>query len=81
MAALAGTAIVGAVGGISGALIGLGIPEYQAKKFEGKLKGGRCLISVHSENSEETEKAMKIFHHAGAEDISTSRESSVIAKG
>jgi hypothetical protein len=79
MAALAGTAIGGAVGGISGALIGLGIPEYEAKKFEGKLKGGRCLISVHSENSEETEKAKKIFEYADAEDISTSREASVTA--
>jgi hypothetical protein len=79
MAALAGTAIGGAVGGVSGGLIGLGIPEYEAKKFEGKLKGGRCLISVHSESTEETEKARKIFEHAGAEDISTSREASVTA--
>lgn len=79
MAALAGTAIGGAVGGVSGGLIGLGIPEYEAKKFEGKLKGGRCLISVHSESSEETEKARKIFEHAGAEDISTSHEASVTA--
>lgn len=54
MAALAGTAIGGAAGGISGALIGLGIPEYEAKKFEGKLKGERCLVSVHSESAEET---------------------------
>jgi len=79
MAALAGTAIGGAVGGVSGGLIGLGIPEYEAKKFEGKLKGGHCLISVHSESSEETVKARKIFEHAGAEDISTSREASVAA--
>lgn len=81
MAALAGTAIGGTVGGISGALIGLGIPEYEAKKFEVELKGGRCLVSVHSENSGETDKARKIFEDAGAEDISTSREGSVVARG
>ena len=80
MAALAGTAIGGAAGGISGALIGLGIPEYEAQKFEGKLKGGRCLVSVHSESADETEKAKTIFEQAGAEDISTSQEASFSAK-
>jgi hypothetical protein len=80
MAALAGVALGSAVGGISGALIGMGIPEYEAKRFEGKLKGGRCLLSVHSENSDQTEKAKKIFENAGAEDISTSRESSEATK-
>ncbi len=65
MAALTGVALGGAVGGVSGALIGLGIPEYEAKKFEGKLKGGRCLLSVHSENSEESKKAKAIFEQAG----------------
>lgn len=81
MAALTGVALGGAVGGVSGALIGMGIPEYEAKRFEGKLKGGRCLISVHSENSDETENAKRIFETAGAEDISTSREASVAVTG
>jgi hypothetical protein len=79
MAALTGVALGGAVGGISGALIGMGIPEYEAKRFEGKLKGGRCLISVHSENSAETENAKRIFENAGAEDISASSEAAVAA--
>ncbi len=80
MAALGGAAMGGTIGGVSGALIGMGLPEYEAKRFEGKLKGGRCLLSVHSENSDETEKAKKIFEQAGAEDISTSRAASVAAK-
>jgi hypothetical protein len=80
MAALTGVALGGAVGGVSGALIGMGVPEYEAKRFEGKIKGGRCLISVHSENSDETEKAKKIFENAGAEDISSSSEASVAAR-
>ena len=78
MAALTGAAVGGTVGGVTGALIGLGIPEYEAKRYEGKLKGGHCLVSVHSENSHETEKAKKIFEAASAEDISTSTEPSEI---
>ena len=77
MAALTGAAVGGTLGGVTGALIGMGIPEFEAKRYEGKLKGGHCLISVHSEDSLETEKAKKIFEAASAEDISTSREASV----
>ncbi len=73
MAALTGAAVGGTLGGLTGALIGMGIPEYEAKRFEGKIKGGNCLISVQSESSVETEKATKIFEAANAEDISTSR--------
>lgn len=79
MAALTGAAIGGTVGGISGALIGLGIPEYEAKQYEGKLKGGRALISVHSEDGDKTERAKAIFEEAGAEDISSSYEASTRA--
>jgi len=80
MAALTGAAVGGTVGGITGALIGLGIPEYEAKRYEGKIKGGSALISVHSEDSAETDRAKAIFEAAGAEDISTSSEPSVTAK-
>lgn len=77
MAALTGAALGGTLGGITGALIGMGIPEYEAKRVEGKIKAGHCLISVHSESSGETEKAKQIFEAAAAEDISTSREPAV----
>jgi len=80
MAALTGAAVGGAVGGLTGALVGMGIPEFEAKRYEGKLKGGQVLISVHSEDSAETERAKKIFESAGAEDISTSSEPSVASK-
>jgi hypothetical protein len=76
MAALGGAAIGGAVGGIAGALIGLGIPEYEAKRYEGKIKNGNVLISVHTENRDEINRAKDIFKNAGAEDISTTGESS-----
>ncbi len=77
MAALTGAAVGGTVGGLTGALIGMGIPEYEAKRYEGKVKGGHALISVHSENSAETDRAKKIFESAGAEDIATSGEPAV----
>jgi hypothetical protein len=76
MAALGGAAVGGAVGGITGALVGLGIPEYEAKRYEGKVRDGNVLISVHTEDSEEVKLAKEIFKQAGAEDISSSGESS-----
>jgi len=77
MAALGGAAVGATVGGITGALVGMGIPEYEAKRYEGKIKEGKILISVHSENSKETDRAEVIFKKAGAEDIATSGEASV----
>ena len=76
LAALSGAAIGATVGGITGALIGMGIPELEAKRYEGKLKEGNILISVHTESSEEVTRAKEIFDHAGAEDICTVSESS-----
>jgi Protein of unknown function (DUF3341) len=76
MAALGGAALGGAVGGITGALIGLGIPEYEAKRYEGKIKDGNILISVHTDNHEEISRAKDIFKKGGAEDISSTGESS-----
>src|SRR5258707_803935 len=74
MAALSGSAIGAGVGGLAGALVGLGIPEYEAKRYEGKVKEGGILISVHSENSDETNRAKAIFKEAGAHDISSTGE-------
>ena len=81
MAALSGAAVGGTVGGIAGTLAGLGIPEYEAKRYEGKVKGGSALISVHSENSDETARAKQIFTAAGASDVSTSTEASADVRG
>lgn len=77
MAALSGAAIGGTVGGLTGALVGMGIPEFEAKRYEGKVKGGNALISVHSENKDETARAKEIFKQAGAEDIASAGEASV----
>jgi hypothetical protein len=80
MAAVTGAAVGGTVGGFSGALIGLGMPEFEAKQYEGKIRGGNVLISVHSEDAAETARAKEVFHEAGAEDISTSHEAAVGSK-
>lgn len=74
MAALAGVGVGGAVGGIAGALIGMGIPEYEAKRYEGRVKKGGILLSVHSDNSDWTKKAKEVLEHTGAEDVSSSGE-------
>ncbi|MEI6391499.1 MAG: hypothetical protein WCT12_10380 [Verrucomicrobiota bacterium] len=76
IAALSGAAVGAAVGGIAGGLIGLGIPEIQAKRYEGKVKAGNILLSVHTESSEEIAQAKDIFTKAGAQDICTTGEAS-----
>ena len=53
MAGLAGLGVGGAVGGFTGALIGMGIPEFEAKRYEGRLKKGGILLSVHCDTADE----------------------------
>lgn len=77
MAALSGMAVGAAVGGITGALIGMGIPEYEAKIYEGRIKNGSILMSVHAENSEEVARAKAIVAENGADDISSVTEAGV----
>jgi len=76
MAALAGAGVGGAVGGVAGALIGMGIPEYEAKRYEGRVKEGGILLSVHSDSSDWTKKAKEILELTGAEDVSSAGEAS-----
>ena len=74
MAALAGAGVGGAVGGLTGALIGMGIPEYEAKRYEGRVKDGGILLSVHSDDSHWTTKAREILERTGAQDVSSTAE-------
>jgi len=76
IAALSGAAVGAAVGGIAGGLIGLGIPEIEAKRYEGKIKEGNILISVHTENSDQIKRAKEIFTNQGAQDICVTGEAS-----
>jgi tetrahydromethanopterin S-methyltransferase subunit C len=77
MGALAGLGVGGAVGGLVGALVGMGIPEYEAKRYEGRVKNGGVLLSVHCDTSDEIHRAKEILKATGAEDIAASGEQSV----
>jgi len=81
MGALAGLGAGGAVGGLIGALAGMGIPEYEAKRYEGRIKDGGILLSVHCDTSEEISKAKDVLERMGAEDISSAGEKSVSTHG
>lgn len=77
MAALAGAGIGGTVGGLSGAIIGFGIPEYEAKRYEGAVKDGGTLLSVHCANGDMVKKAKEILKQSGAEDIASTGEATM----
>src|SRR5271154_788378 len=76
MATRAGMGVGGTVGGFTGALIGLGIPEYEAKRYEGRMQKGGILLSVHCDTSDEIKRAKELMKITGAEDISSTGESS-----
>ncbi len=80
MAALAGLGVGGAVGGFAGALIGMGIPEYEAKRYEGRIQKGGILLSVHCDTSDQVKRGKEIMKNTGAEDISSTGESSADTK-
>jgi hypothetical protein len=77
MAALAGAGAGAAAGGVVGTLVGLGIPELEAKQYEGKIRSGNILISVHAADGKEVSKAKEIFQRAGADEVAYTGESSV----
>ncbi len=77
VAAMAGAGVGGTVGGIAGALIGMGIPEYEAKRYEGQLRSGGILLSVHTDNSDWTKRAKQALRRTGAQDIGSAGEASV----
>ncbi len=76
MGLLAGLGAGATIGGIAGALVGMGIPEYEAKRYEGRIREGGILLSVHSDNSDWTKRAREILEHTGAHDIGSASEAS-----
>ena len=72
--ALTGLGSGGVVGGLIGALVGLGIPEYEAKRYEGRIKQGGILLSVHCDDANWVDKAKHVLRETGAEDISAAGE-------
>jgi hypothetical protein len=80
LAAMAGFGAGSVIGGLAGALTGLGIPEYEAKRYEGRIRSGGSLVSVHCETDVWTTRAKEMLAHTGAEDISVSPVASVPAR-
>lgn len=74
VAALAGVGLGGTVGGLAGGLIGMGIPEYEAKRYEGRIRKGGILLSAHCDSSKWVKRAEGILHRTGAEDIGSAGE-------
>jgi hypothetical protein len=74
VAALAGLGALGAVGAVLGALVGLSIPEYEAKRFLGRRKHGGALMSVHCDNHDWAKRARDILRQTGADDIAEASE-------
>jgi hypothetical protein len=77
MATIAGVGAGGVIGGMVGALVGMGIPEYEAKRYEGRVKEGGILVSVHCDSSEEVSRAKDVLERAGGEDVASAGEKSV----
>jgi len=76
MALLGGAGVGAAVGGLTGALIGATIPEYEVKRYKGRIRGGHILVSVHCDDTEWAGEAREILRQSGAEDVSATTEAS-----
>ncbi|MBV8844697.1 MAG: DUF3341 domain-containing protein [Bryobacterales bacterium] len=81
VATLAGIGTGGAVGTLVGALIGMGIPEYEAKRYEGRVKNGGVLMSIHCDTSDEIDRAKELMKRTGAEDVSSAGEKAASTHG
>lgn len=76
MGLLGGMGVGGAIGGIAGALIGMGMPEYEAKRYEGRIKEGQILLSVHCDSSDWVDRAKDVLKRTGAQDVASAGEAS-----
>ncbi len=72
---LAGLRMGGAAGGLQGALVGLGIPEYEAKRYVDRVEAGGTLLSVHCDSAARVKRAKQILNSSGADHVAASNES------
>ena len=74
MGALAGVGAGGTVGGLIGALVEMGIPEDEAKRYEGRVRAGGVLLSVQCDDSNWEKRSKGILKDTGAQNVSSTRE-------
>src|SRR5262245_25190471 len=79
LASLSGVALGGALGGVTGAMVGWGIPEFEAQQFEGRLREGHILIAVHADDADDAARARDVLSEEHAEHISTGTEATLSA--
>jgi len=77
MSALSAAAVGTAAGGVIGALVGVGIPEFEAKRYDAKIREGNILISVHTEDGKQRDTAKSVFKDNYADDIASAGEAKV----
>ncbi|MBC7927624.1 MAG: DUF3341 domain-containing protein [Bryobacteraceae bacterium] len=81
MSMLAGLGAGSVIGGLAGAFAGLGIPEYEAKRYEGRIRSGGALMSIHCADEVSVSRAKEMLLRTGAEDVSVAEEGSVSHRG
>lgn len=62
------------LGGLMGAAVGAGAPEYEAKRYEGRIRRGGILVSVHCDNPDWAKTARTLLKRTGARDIASASE-------
>jgi len=62
---------------VVGGLVGMGMPEFEAKRYDAKIREGNILISVHTESGQQKDVAKDVFKRNNADDISTASEARV----
>lgn len=74
IALLSGVGAGATLGGFTGALVGAGIPEYEAKRYEGRIREGGILLSVHADSDDWSKRAKQVLEQTGAHDIASASE-------
>ncbi|HET6423582.1 MAG TPA: general stress protein [Planctomycetaceae bacterium] len=68
---LSSAAAGAAAAGIGGALVGMGIPDDDAKYYEGEVKAGRTIVTVHG--TPKASQAQSVFTQYGGYNRATAR--------
>jgi hypothetical protein len=74
MAALGGLGAGALLGGVTGGIVGMGVPEYEARRYVGRIRRGGILMSVHCDDINWARTAMNILRRSGATNTGVRQE-------